>query len=396
MGYSGPGSGPATAMTERDSDIEFDFFEELEPREPPPPPPPERQRPPRPPGGPPPRRPVRGPTGVTPLLRLAGLVAFAILVIVLLVYAVQGCGGSSKRKSYQSYFEQVAALGKDSDRIARDLNEVLTTPGIKAIELPRRITDLVQQQQQVVVRAQTIEPPGPLRDEQLNVIEALQFRVGGLRGLADAFQRTAGSRDVTAGGLQLAVQAQRLVASDVVWDDLFRRAAVAELARQGVTGVTPPSSKFVQDSDFGSPRYWVPILERISGAATGGTTGGLHGTGLINVKALPRNQALSPNVDNTVTAGDDLGFAVTVEDTGDAQEVKIKVTLTIQQTPSPIVRTATIDLINPGEQKTIEFRSLGQVQFATKVTLKVDVQPVPGERNTNNNSAAYPVIFSLG
>ena len=42
------------------------------------------------------------------------------------------------------------------------------------------------------------------------------------------------------------------------------------------------------------------------------------------------------------------------------------------------------------------FRNLGQVQFATKTVLKVDVQPVPGERNTSNNSTDYPVIFSLG
>ena len=28
--------------------------------------------------------------------------------------------------------------------------------------------------------------------------------------------------------------------------------------------------------------------------------------------------------------------------------------------------------------------------------LKVDVEPVPGEKNTENNTAEYPVIFSLG
>jgi hypothetical protein len=28
--------------------------------------------------------------------------------------------------------------------------------------------------------------------------------------------------------------------------------------------------------------------------------------------------------------------------------------------------------------------------------VKVDVAPVPQEKNTDNNSKAYPVIFSLG
>jgi hypothetical protein len=28
--------------------------------------------------------------------------------------------------------------------------------------------------------------------------------------------------------------------------------------------------------------------------------------------------------------------------------------------------------------------------------MRVDVAPVPGEQNTGNNSAEYPIIFSLG
>jgi hypothetical protein len=131
-------------------------------------------------------------------------------------------------------------------------------------------------------------------------------------------------------------------------------------------------------------------------ATTGGTTGGLHGTGLNEVRALPGNQVLSEDSENTVTATTDLGFSVQVEDTGDSQEVQVKVTLTIQQSPTPIVQTKTVDLINPGEQKTVIFRNLGQVQFATRTVVKVDVQPVPEEKNTANNSKQYPVIFSLG
>jgi hypothetical protein len=87
---------------------------------------------------------------------------------------------------------------------------------------------------------------------------------------------------------------------------------------------------------------------------------------------------------------------VTVADSGDSQEVGIKVTLTIQKPQGAIVRTQTIDLINPGQTKPITFRNLGQVPFAQKTTVLVDVAPVAGERVTTNNKASYPVIFSLG
>ena len=58
------------SMTERDTDIEFDFFDEPETEEAA-----ERTRAPRrpPPGGP--RRPIRPPAGFIPMLRLAGLIA---------------------------------------------------------------------------------------------------------------------------------------------------------------------------------------------------------------------------------------------------------------------------------------------------------------------------------
>jgi hypothetical protein len=71
------------------------------------------------------------------------------------------------------------------------------------------------------------------------------------------------------------------------------------------------------------------------------------------------------------------------------------VTLTIQKPGQAIVKTQTIDLINPGQSKSVTFRDLGDVPFAQRTTALVDVAPVPGERNTDNNKASYPVIFSL-
>ena len=381
-------------MTERDSDIEFDFFEDLEPAEPPPPPekPPRGQRPPR--GGP--RRPIHGPTGLTPLLRLAGLIAFAILVVVLLVFWVQSCRGASKKHSYESYMEAARGVARDSAQIGDELTVALTTPGAKAIQLQTKIAGLAQRMEQVRAAGAQLSSPGPLRAEQQSLLESLDFRASGLHGLADTFRRTAGSKDVDKGGGLLAAQANRLVTSDIVWDDLFRQASLRELKAQGITGVAVPVSNVVDNTDFGSPRFWVPILERISGASTGGTTGGPHGTGIVTTKVLSSGQQLSTTTETTVTAGPDLGFAVVVEDTGASQEVQIKVTLTIEQQPNPIVKTETIALINPGEQKQVSFRNLGSVQFATKTTVKVDVQPVPNEASTSNNSAQYPVIFSLG
>ena len=380
-------------MSDFSDDIEFDFFDEPETREDA-----QGQRARRRGGSGPPRRPMRPPAGFTPLLRLAGLIAFAILIVVLLVFWAQSCQGASKRSAYSKYMQAVTAIGQSSEQTGRELNDLLTTPGLKEADLEQKLDSFAQQEKQNLTQARSLKPPGPLRPEHQALLEALQFRVNGLAGLSEAFRSTSGQKasQAAAAGQLLAGQAERLSASDVVWDDLFKDPAIAVLRKQGLGGVAVPDSNFLTNPDLATARSMVPVWQRIHGATTGGTPGGLHGTGLISVKALPQGLTLSSSTENTVTASTNLAFAVTVQDTGDNQEVSVRVTLTIQRSPQNIVKKATIDLINPGETKTVTFGNLGQPPFGVKTTIKVDVQPVPGEKNTGNNSASYPVIFSLG
>ena len=116
MNAPSAGTRPAltSTMTERDSDIEFDFFDEPETEEAS-----QRVRTPRrpPPGGP--RRPVRPPQGLIPMLRLAGLIAFVILAAVLLVVGLRGCASSGKHAKYQGYIQDVRGIAKRSDQIGR-------------------------------------------------------------------------------------------------------------------------------------------------------------------------------------------------------------------------------------------------------------------------------------
>jgi hypothetical protein len=385
-------------MTEREPDFEFDFFEEPETRESA-----GRERTLRRPLGGPrgprsPRGPIRPRAGFTPLLRLLGLIAFAILIVVLLLLWAQSCQENKKRDSYRDYMSDISAVGRESDRVGRELSDVLTTPGIKPAELQKQLAGLVTQQESGVTRAEGLDPPGPLRASHDAAVEALEFRVNGLAGLSEGFRRTQGSKDAAAAGALLASQAERLVASDVVWDDRFKEPAVGVLQQQEISGVEVPDSNFVQTPDLASTRSMVPIWERINGSAASGTgsTTGLHGTNIESVKVVPGGQVLSASTENTVEASTDLAFAVAVADSGDNQEVKIEVTLTIQQSPTPIVKKQTIDIINPGETKTVVFRDFPSVDFGERRIMRIDVDPVPGEENTGNNSAEYPVIFSLG
>jgi CARDB protein len=348
-------------------------------------------RPPR-----PPRQRFRLSHGVTPLLRLVGLVAFAILLVVLLVVWVQGCSSDKKRETYNTYMTDIGEVGSDSAKIGDDLATLLTTPGLKQAELMKQLATLISRQQQGVQQADGIDPPGPLTPAQEHAIEALQLRVSGMERMRQTFQATASSTDASAAGLQLAAQATRLEASDVVWADLFREASDAVMADEGVSGVTAPASVFVTNSELYSIRSLTAIWSRIHGASTGGTPSGLHGSGLAYTKVLPSGQQLSTSTETTIVTSTDLGFEVGVTNTGENQEVGLQVTLTIPNGSTPIVKKGTIDLIDPGETKAVTFKDFPEVPFGDQTTVQVSVKPVAGEQNTANNSLEYPVVFSLG
>ena len=382
-------------MTTRDEDIlDFDFFGEEEP-----PswedPAEERRGPPRgrPPRG---RRPrFRSPGNLTPLLRLVALIALAILIVVLLVVWVEGCATDRKRDRYGTYITEIGAIGNASARLGQDLATLLTTPGLKQEDLDAKLGGFVQTAETQVQKADDLEPPGPLHNAHEGAVEALQFRVNGLRGLQTAFQETADATDATVAGQQLSVQMQRLLASDVVWADSFKAPAEAVIDAEVLDGLEVPPSEFVTADDDVSPADLAAIWQRIQGASTGGTPTGLHGSGISYVKVLPSGALLSATTETTIQVTDELAFEVGVEDTGDSQEVRIKVTLTIPKQPDPIVQTQNIPLIDPGETKAVTFKVGALVPFGEQISVKVDVDPVQGETNTANNTFEYPVIFTL-
>ena len=271
-----------------DDDIEFDFFEEVDTREQTPPQHPRRsgRR------GPPPRPPRQSQGGMSPRARLIGLIAVAVLLVIGLVFLIVSCTGDSKKSTYEGYMKDMSVVAAASEKIGRRLDEALTTTGINQNELATKLDGLADLQQQKISDAESVHEPGALRDEHASALEALAFRVSGLRRLADAFRSTGGSEDASGAALLLATQAQRLVTSDVVWDDLFRAAALAQMRADGVSGVAVPDSEFVQNPEFGSPGYWQPVFERVNGAATG-SAGGLHGTGIVETRALPSGSVLS-------------------------------------------------------------------------------------------------------
>src|SRR5579884_907411 len=381
-------------MDPRDDDIEFDFFEDE---------PATREAQPASFAGM--RLPRRGGSGgglrrsgAPPALRrrVGGLLALtAIAVVVLLAFGllINSCAATSAHDRYQSYASQVQPIAKSSQDDGTAVASTLIQPGLKPSQLASKLRGIAATEQQNVNAARRIVPPGRLRAEHQALIEALELRVSGTQGLAQAFAANPASKGTNEAAL-LAQQAQRLLASDVVWSDLFHGATNNVLAQQHVTGVQMPQSTYVSNPELISQHSMSLVLARLRGTAAGGTVSGRHGTNIVETKVEPGGAVLSESTLNTITASPALKFVVTVHDGGDSEEVGIKVTLTIQQ-PNPIVKTETIQVIQPGQNQSVTFANLNPTIAVLHDRVDVSVAPVPHEAVLSNNKASYPVIFSL-
>ena len=368
-----------------DTDIEFDFFDDAPTTEQArsPEAPPKRRR----------RIPTRPPSGGTPLLRLAALIIGGILLAVVLVLWISSCRDDQKTGEYRDYMTNVGRIAANSQQIGQDLNTLIFSAGIQVPDLQTELEGLRQAQTQTVRQAEELNPPGPLREQHEEFVEAMQLRVSGLNGLARGFSAVTDTDTAETAGALLAQQSNRLVASDVVYADSFMTPSVERMEEQGVRGIEVPPSGFVSNPELASPASWKLIVERLTQPAA---TGGLRGNKIAGVRVQPGGQQLSPSEENTVPASDRLVVEVLVNNSGEAQETQVKVNLTIQQSPEPIRKEATIDAINPGDTKVVPFRDFGGVSFGSRTILKVSVEPVAGEENTNNNAAEYVVFFTLG
>jgi hypothetical protein len=395
-------------MSEHDDDIDFDFFGEPEPA------PPKKQRlvrrpagpPPAgpPPGGPAPPRPPSAPTPpATPIVRLISLIAFAIAAILILIFAVRSCESSNENSAYKDYMGKVGTVATDSQSVGKQLTDLLAAQDLTQKKVEDKLQGFIDQQELDIEKASKLEPPGPLREQQEKLLEALELRQNALNGLLTVFKETTSkqgtSTETNKAAILLSNQMLRGVASDVVWADMFQASAQSVLQKQGIAGVSPPSSTFIADPERASRNSMSVAWSRIHGIQPStSSAGALHGTSIAYVKV--GGQTLTSGETATIKDTGSLAFAVGVENGGDFLEQNVKVTLLINQKQHPIKIPTTIDQIYPGTTKEVVFRVGGGTRYsltelAQVIPVKVNIEPVPGEQRIENNKATYEVMFTL-
>ncbi len=331
-------------------------------------------------------------------MRLVSLIAFAIALILILIFAVRSCESSSESAAYKNYMDEVAPIATDSHSVGQNLSKLLDRQDLSEKVVETELEGLIRQQGIDIQNASKLAPPGPLRQEHNQMLEALQFRRNALTGLLAVFKKTAskhGSTEATKAAVALSQQMQRGVASDVIWEDMFVAKAQEVLKREGISGVSPPDSVFLTDPARATINSMGVVWQRFHGVQTSSNTSGtIHGTNIAYVKVLPSGKTLTQGVSQIIKVSSGLKIVVGITNGGDYTEENIKVTLLIKQTPQPIKKAKTIRRIYSHASTEVIFTHFAVTELANTVPITVDVTPVLGETNKNNNKYTYEVRFS--
>jgi hypothetical protein len=348
--------------------------------------------------------------------RLLVLAVGVLIVLVAGFFLVQRCQRDREVSTYQGYVQQANEVAKASATVGSEFSAAILTAGQTPDGLNQALQRQIQAQQQAARNAESIEAPDGTKAYQPFLVQSMQYRVSGLQGTQKALQSAFDAAGTTGQvpleqAAAVAATFQRLIASDVVYTDSYQDPVKGALASRSINA-TVENSQFVDPKliEFAAPQRMQSILNALLGgvpvddadgeAVDGGGTadGQLHGTTLISTVFAPGDIQLDPSIVNEVDSANNMAFAVTVQNSGDATEVAIKVNVTLRAKgmDDRTLPTGEITTLDPGAEGTVEIPfGLSDIVFDDVVTAKVTVEKVPGEENVDNNIGVYEIQFRL-
>ena len=360
--------------------------------------------------------------GLQRLLILAGVV---LLVGVIAIWQIRSCQRDQEVKSYKDFVSDSNTIAKTSTDIGKEFSGAIIKQGQTPDALLSTIEQEISKQQGVVRNAAALDGPGAMGGLQPYFLNSMQYRQSGLQGVHDALEQAFSNQNrqdksVTQDeAAQVSATLNRLIASDVVYEDSYRQPAVAVLKDKNIEGVAVDPSVFVDERvmELASPKQMQVILESILGGtpaadanADGGTdtsgtdtqtdANGRHGLSLdadcCSYLADPNATAkqLSPTELNEADANSDgpMTLRVQVKNSGDFPESDLTVTVQIDDKEF----TQKITALDKGQEETVDIDfTIDDIDVSLETSITVTAEPVENEFNKQNNQQKFRVQFQL-
>jgi hypothetical protein len=332
-------------------------------------------------------RPHRRPERQQILLRRGLALGGGLLVLILVVLGVKGCLDARKDRALSDYARNVSQIVAETDQTSKAFFAKLSDPGsLSVTEFVNQVSADRSAMDGYAARIDGLGAPGDMSHAQ-NALELVyELRSSAMDQIADKMSTALGDVGSAKATASIAMQMQKMLASDVLYASVVRPEINGVLAANGIQGDDVPKSVFLPEGTKWLEETTVSsALESVSGS-TGATTTGIHGLGLIGTSV--NGTELSAESTTGASSEGTPEVEVQVQNQGDSTENGVTVSVTVD---GGNTLQGSISSIAAGETAT----ALIPLTPAPsgEVTLEVDVATVPGEQVSENNKASYTVVF---
>ena len=336
------------------------------------------------------------------MVRRTLAIGAGLLVLILLVIGFRGCLSARQESAIKDYAASSSELIDQSKLEGNQLFDLLGSSGGEdaSVDSVNVVNGLRSESATLVDRAQDLDAPDEVSAAQDYLIDSLELRRDALAVVARELPGALADQGRRQSTETIAEVMQVFLASDVLlvarWRPSMENTLRDEDLDDEVTLPREEKLRFVPDVQWIEPGFVADQVEALrtgqGGATDDAAAPGLHGNGLGTVTL--GGVTLVPGGSATVPLSDDLAFDVQVVNQGENNETDVNVKVTVGEGGDAIEVTEAIPEIAVGEAQNVTIPLGQEPPTGQQVPVTVEVEPVPGEEKTDNNTAEFSVIFT--
>jgi hypothetical protein len=314
-----------------------------------------------------------------------------LIVVVLIVLGVHSCQVSARNSAMKDYSNNVSSLIQRSDQTGAQFFGALSSGGGSGgrTGLQTQIDETLASARLQLTNAENLDVPDEMKPAQQNLLLTMQMRRDGIASIASQIQPALGTSTNKDAINRIAADMARFYASDVVYKDYTTPLISGALKAVGITGQPINLGQFLPDIQWLNPSYVAKQLHvSLTSSSNGNVAPGTHGHSLDSVSV--GGTTLQTGSTNTIPASPAPPFTFHITNGGTNNETNVVLKVTVSGTS--VSGQSTLSQTTAGQSTT------GQVTLSSSptpgsYTVTATVEPVPGEKNTANNTQSFPVTF---
>lgn len=319
------------------------------------------------------------------MLRRGLALGGGLVVLILIVLGVKGCLDARANRELSDYARNVTQIVEETNQTSESFFGKLSDPGsLSVTDFTAEVNADRSAMDNYASRIDGLSAPGDMGRAQNALELTYELRASAMTEIANKMPTALAERGSAKAIASITRQMRKLLAADTIYAAIVRPEINGVLAHNGIEGSDVPESVFLPDENKWLEEDSIASAVGTVSGSSSGETEGVHGLGLAGV-----------SVNGTELGEEAVGIAaeegaeveVTVENQGESTENGVTVTVTAGGTEVQ----EDIETIGAGETGTASI--LLTPTPSGEVTLEVKVDPVPGEKVTENNEASYTVVF---